>query len=488
MTRFNTLRVRLTGWYVVLLGLVLLAFSALLYTLLEHGLQQQVDQGLQVAATGALGALTVEQGRPQLQNGESENDFTLLGERGLLVRVGLLDGQIVASRGPFQSVPVPPAALTAVGQGQAHFATLAGAGRELPVRLYTLPYVAGARVVGFVQVGQSLQPTQDSLHQLLWLLLLGVPLTLGLTSLGGLFLADRALGPIDRITRAAQRISAEDLSRRLNLPPSADEVGRLAATFDAMLVRLDTAFQLQRRFAADASHELRTPLAIIKGNIGVALQRSRSAAEYQQVLTDLDDEVDRLTRLVEDLLLLARADSGHPLLHLEPLDLADLLQVVVDQVRPLAAARGIGLTLQNPPAVPMLGDPDKLLRLFLNLLDNAIKYTPAGGQITVRAAGTAAGITVTVQDSGLGMPAEQLAHIFERFYRADAARSRVNGGSGLGLAIAQWIVQAHNGQIVATSQIGAGSTFAVQLPYALPPVAGHGAAGRIPVAADLPAH
>jgi heavy metal sensor kinase len=253
-------------------------------------------------------------------------------------------------------------------------------------------------------------------------------------------------------------------------------VGRLARTFDAMLARLDEAFRRQRQFTADASHELRTPLTVIKGDIGVALNRPRGAAEYRRVLAELEDEVDRLTRLVEDLLLLARADTGRPLLQPESLDLAGLLRAVADQVRPLAEAKGLTLHLQVPDSLPLNGDPDKLIRLFLNLLDNAVKYTPAGGQVTLQATAAVGGwssavtseaspaVIVQVTDTGPGIPPEHLAHIFERFYRADESRSRAAGGSGLGLAIARWIAEAHGGRIEVDSEPGRGSTFSVWLP------------------------
>ncbi len=465
MTRFNSLRVQLTGWYVLLLGLVLIGFSGALYLILDRALDDQVDSGLQLAATQALGAVTLVDGQPQLQNSESESDFSSLAERGLLVRLATLDGRVVASEGPFAALAVPFDALAAARQGQPHFSTETAPQGDTEVRLYTVPYQERGQVYGLVQVGQSLREVASLQQQLLLVLAVVLPLTLICASLGGSFLANRALAPIDRITRAAQHIGAADLSQRLNLALSDDEVGRLARTFDAMLARLDAAFARQRQFTADASHELRTPLAIMKGDIGVALNGPRDAAEYQRVLTDLEEEVDRLTRMVEDLLLLARADTGQPLLHPELVDLTDVLQVVGDQVRTLAAAKDVALTVHTPAPLPVLGDEDKLLRLFLNLLDNAVKYTPAGGQITVAADGMdAAMLAVTVQDNGPGIPPEQLAHIFERFYRADTVRSRVGGGTGLGLAIARWIAEAHGGRIAADSRPGAGSTFTVWLP------------------------
>jgi len=460
---FSTVRVRLTLWYVLLLGLILVFFSSALYLILARGLYQQVDDGLQLAAEQVAGAVNLENGQLNWQSGEGAS----LGERGLLVRIGDLDGRIVASSGPFRDLPVPAAALVAARQGRSYFLTVSLPNDPTPVRLYSIPYQENGQVYGIVQVGQSLESVQDTLRQLLLILAIAVPFTLAIASVGGLFLADRALSPIDRITRAAQRISAEDLGQRLGLTLPDDEVGRLARTFDAMLARLDEAFRRQRQFTADASHELRTPLTVMKGDIGVALNRPRRTSEYRRVLAELEEEVDRLTRLVEDLLLLARADTGQPLLHPEPLDLAGLLRAVVEQVRPLAEAKGLTLHLQVPDVLLLNGDPDKLIRLFLNLLDNAVKYTPAGGQVTLQTnvvGGKPSAVIVRVTDSGSGIPPEHLEHIFKRFYRADESRSRAGGGSGLGLAIARWIAEAHGGRITVDSELGRGSTFSVWLP------------------------
>jgi two-component system OmpR family sensor kinase len=465
--RFRTIRVRLTLWYMLLLGLILVFFSGVLYLMLARALYQQVDGGLRLAAEQTVAAINQENGQLNLQQSGGEGEGPTLSERDLLVRIVDLGGRIVDSSGPFRDLPVPAIALTTARQGQSRFVTVSTRSDPTPVRLYSVPYQENGQVSAVIQVGQSLESVQDTLRQLLLILAFAVPVTLVVASLGGLFLADRALSPIDRITRTAQRISAEDLSQRLGLTLPDDEVGRLARTFDAMLARLDDAFRRQRQFTADASHELRTPLTVMKGDIGVALNRPRPTGEYRRVLAELEEEVDRLTRLVEDLLLLARADTGRPLLQPESLDLASLLRAVADQVRPLAEARELTLHLQVPDSLPLNGDPDKLIRLFLNLLDNAVKYTPAGGQVTLRA--TADGrrppaVSVQVTDTGPGIPRDQLEHIFERFYRADESRSRAAGGSGLGLAIARWIAEAHGGRIEVHSEPGHGSTFSVWLP------------------------
>ncbi len=466
INRISTIRVRLTLWYVLLLAIILVGFSAVLYILLDNGLDNQTDKDLQTAAEQVKGGVAQQGGQLIVQRTEGESELTPLGERGVLARVISLDGKIIESVGPFSTLPVPRGSLDAASHGQTSFDQV-DTSDGTPVRLYTVPYQENGQVYGFIEVGQSLKPSQETLQTLLLVLAVVVPGTLVLASAGGWFLGMRALSPIDRITQSARRISAEDLAQRLNLDLPNDEVGRLAATFDAMLGRLEAAFERQRRFTADASHELRTPLTIMKGDIGVALNRPRSSSEYQEVLAGLDEEVDRLTRLVEDLLLLARADTARPLLYTQPLDLRDLLVKVVEQISPLSGARGQMIEMTVPVSIPVQGDPDKLVRLFFNLLDNAVKYTQCGGRISVRVVHTEpASVQVEIADNGPGMSADELAHIFDRFYRADTSRALSTGGAGLGLSIALWIAEAHGGRISAQSEPGRGSTFSVWLPAA----------------------
>jgi heavy metal sensor kinase len=278
------------------------------------------------------------------------------------------------------------------------------------------------------------------------------------------FLAGRALSPIDAVTRTARKISAEDLSQRLNMRLPEDEVGRLARTFDEMIARLDEAFKRQRQFTADASHELRTPLTAIKGQTEVALQREREPEDYQEVLRAVNGQVDRMIRLVASLLTLARADAREIPVNREPVDLGTTVKDAVDQIRPAAADKSISVDVHADGGVRVNADQDLMLQLMLNLLDNAVKYTPVGGTIEVSWRGNGDHADLSVSDTGPGIAAEHLPHIFDRFYRADKARSRAGGGAGLGLSICRWIVEAHGGSISAASTPGQGSTFSVRLP------------------------
>jgi heavy metal sensor kinase len=303
-------------------------------------------------------------------------------------------------------------------------------------------------------------------------LALGIPFTLLAASAGGWFLAASALTPIDRITRAARQISANDLHHRLNLKLPDDEVGRLAATFDQMLARLEDAFERQKRFIADASHEMRTPLTILKGDVEVALNRPRSTEQYRETLELVNQTTDRLTTLVHELFLLARADNNQLPLDIAELNLTELLAEEVDGLAPQARKKGVVLDLNTPGELLIQGDAAKLSRLFMNLIDNAIKYTAAGDAVKVEADIQNGEARVSIADTGPGIPSQDLPHLFDRFYRVDAARSRqasqtTGSGAGLGLSIAQWLAQVHGGRIAVSSRLGYGTTFAVWLPVNL---------------------
>ena len=305
---------------------------------------------------------------------------------------------------------------------------------------------------------------EHTLYILLVVLLVMAPITVLLASGGGLFLAHRALSPIDAITRMAQRISAENLSGRIGLTGPDDEVGRLARTFDTMLARLEEAFTQQRQFAADASHELRTPLTAIIGQIDVALGWPESAEYYRATLAGIREQAQRLTRLASDLLFLARTDAQPMPQAVEPIDLGSLLPAVVTQMEPLAAERQQTIIATRSPTGMVYGNEDQLIRMLLNVLDNAIRYTPAGGRVTLGCRRRNATLEISVGDTGPGIAPEHLPRLFDRFYRVDRGRSRAQGGSGLGLAIAQSIAQLHGGQISVESIVGQGTIFIVQLP------------------------
>jgi heavy metal sensor kinase len=282
---------------------------------------------------------------------------------------------------------------------------------------------------------------------------------------GGLFLSRQALRPVEDSIRAARRLDAENLSERLPLTGAGDELDELAATTNGLLDRLAAYHAQVIRFTADASHELRSPLAAMQAAVEIALQKPREPEEYQTILATLGEQSERLTALVNGLLLLARVDAGEVTIRREAADLAGLACDVAEMFDPLAEERGIRLVADVSGPVTLSGDPSRLRQLVTNLVDNAVRFTEPGGTVTLRVHGVAGRAILRVTDTGLGIPSEHLPHIFERFYQADVARS--SGGCGLGLSICRWIVKAHGGVIEAESGQGKGAEFTVNLPMVM---------------------
>jgi signal transduction histidine kinase len=463
MKLIRSLRVRFAIWTTVLILLLLAAFGTFVYFNLSRSLTSAVDDSLAVSAAQVFSGLNIQDGRVIIPEALSPEDSGILAlsERGLTVVVLAKDGNLLQSVGPYRDVTIDITGILP-GNVQGKYLTLVDRVKENdPLRAYLLPVLDNGQVAGWVQVIQSLGPVQDALNQLLTALLLGGAALLLFAALGGYFLSARALKPIDRITQTAQQIAGgEDLSARLNLPDNGDEVSRLAATLDAMLVRLDDAFHRERQFTADASHELRTPLAAMQAILGVIREGERPVGEYRQALDDLNEETNRLRGLVEDLLHLVRGEASADLAS-ESVSLSNILIDVADSLRPLAEAKGLALIVQVPENLNLTGDTDALIRLFVNLIDNAIKYTERG-KITVVARNAQNVIEVDVIDTGIGILPQHQVYIFDRFYRVDLARS--SGGAGLGLAIARQIARTHHGRLDVQSEPGVGSTFTVYLP------------------------
>jgi heavy metal sensor kinase len=428
------------------------AGGLLLYVVLAHGLRADMERSLEVAAHGALEV--AEDGRLDL-------DPRAL-PPGYVVSLHAPDGHLLAVDGP--PLPWDNEARTALLETRQVWRSVRLGDESL--RVLAQPVFLQGKLVGIVQVGRPEEEVEHTVEQLGLVLAILVPPAVLLAGIGGLFLAGRALDPIDRITRTAASIGADDLSRRLPRETQTipDEVGRLSAAFNFMLDRLEGAFQRQRQFTADASHELRTPLMLLLTQVDVALQRPRTAEEHHRVLTSLREDLMRVRRLLDALLALARADAREVILARESIDLGELAEEVVEVMRPMAEERGIQLSSVVEEHSVVLGDQAHLMQLLVNLIENALKHTPAGGSVTV-VVGLDTKQTmalVAVRDTGVGIPAEHLPHVFERFYRVDQARS--TSGVGLGLAISRWIAEAHDGRIEVESQAGAGATFSVLLP------------------------
>jgi heavy metal sensor kinase len=337
-----------------------------------------------------------------------------------------------------------------------------------PVRVLTAPVELKPKQFGVAQIGVLVDEYYEMLDDVTWTALLASPLLLLLASAGGYWMSRRALEPVDQITRTAGEIGAHNLSERLPIRKAGDELDRLSTTLNLMFARLEAAFHQITQFTADASHELRTPVAIIRTTAELARNKPRSPEEYKKALDGILTESERTSRLIEDLLLLARADAGADNMAQEPTSLAECLRDAVAEVRVLAEHKGVGLEAAEPAECTVKGDQQAIRRLLLILLDNAIKYTPAGGKVAVHLnlenSAQRPAAVVEVRDTGVGISADDLQHIFERFYRAAKDRSRNTGGAGLGLSIARWIAEKHGGEVWAESSPETGSVFRVRLP------------------------
>jgi two-component system, OmpR family, sensor kinase len=459
-----SIRTRLTFWYTGLLAISLLSFGVLLYSLLANILITVLDDRLGGQAQ-SVGNLLQSQNDPvtSFLSGQSRLPSVSVFASQYYIQIVNPEGAILQSsdnlRG--QTLPVPPnlAADIAANRSRSYTASIGGGVR---LRIYSTPIQLDGRPVGAVQVGQNLSDLEDALAAIRSTILIGGIAALLLAAAGGVILARAALRPIQAITNTAHQITvAQDLGRRIPIAVPNDELGRLSSTINDMLARLETLFQAQQRLVADVSHDLRTPLTTIRGNLDLL---RRGAVEDPSMRADalraIGDETERMSRLVNDLLLLAQADAGLKL-HQQPVELDTLLLEVYRQAQVMA--QGVTVRLGGEDQALVAGDLDRLRQLLLNLVDNAIKYTPVGGQVTLTLRRVDGWVQLSVADTGIGIAPEDLPHIFERFYRADRSRTRRNG-SGLGLAIALWIARSHGGRLEVASEVGHGSVFTVWLP------------------------
>ena len=464
--RIRSIGARLTIWYTSLLTLTFFILGSVAYGLLAYSLLRDMDSALNgVAEVMAQRART--EGTPFFPSDVDELFRRFFGFSPLDRHIDLFDP--LGRRDPRRASPrskqlsLSPNALKNASQGLPTFETHASAG-SYPVRVLTMPVIEAGRVSNLVQVGMSLENMYKTRRRFILIMVSVLPLGLLLAGGGGWLLARRALKPVDRMTQTAQRISGEHLDERLQETESGDELDRLAKTLNDMLGRLDATFHQMRQFSADASHELQTPLTILKGEMEVALRMPRSPEEYQRVLKSGLEEIDRINHLVEGLLLLARADAGVLRLDLQPVELKKLLQEICEQMKMVAEDHSINLypSLQEPVSVH--GDREHLRRLLLNLVDNAIKYTPAGGKVTLALHSDNDWASLMIADTGIGLSKDEQQRIFSRFHRATETRSRNERGVGLGLSIARSIAEAHGGRIDVESTPGQGSTFTIHLP------------------------
>jgi heavy metal sensor kinase len=460
------IRLRLTAWYVLLLAATIACVLLVFVGRQRAALLAGVDHAL--ASRAQQIALTF--------TGGGEGDFADISDASL---AGLARGdsaaqvlsasrQVLDSSGnPVAEQPMlPPAALARVLRG--HHTTLVARLGEHRGRFRVLAVsIPTSRGPQALVVAESLGDVTRSVHALVLLAAWTTPAVLAAAGLGGWWLAGRSLAPVSRMTAAAAQIGADQLDRRIEVPPARDELRRLAETLNEMLDRVHRGLADRRRFVADAAHELRTPLAVMRSELDVELRRPSLSGAAREALTSAAQEAERMSALVANLLTLTRADEGKLALLASPLDLADVAGDVVGRLSVVAAAAGVRLRLVSARA-PVTGDRERLQQAIGNLVENAIQYSPPGGDVLIAVTASATGCEVSVTDTGPGIPADRLPHIFDRFYRVEESRSRHRGGAGLGLAICREIVHAHDGQVTVTSTPGRGTRFRIELPRSDP--------------------
>lgn len=465
-----SIRTRLTLWYVGLLALLLIVFGVALYATVYITSYQEVDRSLRQRASDIQASLatviTLQDDLSSLFERKvvflPNADVFSTGE--IYVQLRNADGKVFSRSenlgSQYLAIPSEQHARARFGQAAPSDFIV----NKTRLRLYVAPIRAkNDAVLGYIEVAQSLRQVDNTLRELATLITVSIAAGLIVAAVGGWFIAGNVLAPIGKVMTAAQKITrARDLGRRIEVPQMVDEVGRLAMTFNEMLARIEELFRAQQRFVADVSHELRSPLTAVRGNLDL-LQRgaANDPEERAQVIEAIDSETARMSRLVSDLLLLARQDAGVPIAK-QMIELDTLLLEVYRQAQ--VTAKGVTFVLGAEDQAIITGDRDRLKQVLLNLVDNAVKYTPQGGKVTLSLTKDDTWVKIAVQDTGIGIAAENIPNLFDRFYRVDKARSRDAGGTGLGLAIAKSVVDAHNGKITVESQIGKGSTFTVWLP------------------------
>ena len=465
-----SIRVRLTLGYLAVLTAILIIFSAVVYTFLGISMLNEVDHILWDRAA-QVGTVIATQNDPRtvIRTGLIDlPPLDVFSTPAVYIQVIRGDGSVARQSQNLgkQRLPLDADLLAINLRNQSALKTLVleNGGR---LRMVSVPISVREEVVGAVQVGQPLIDIDATLQRVLVLLMGGIIVTIVVAGGVGLLMSWLALQPIDRITQTAGQIArAQDLGRRLPVPATDDEVGRLVSTFNAMLERLDRLFQAQQRLGADVSHELRTPLTTIRGNVDL-LRRGADddPAERDAALDAIEGEVSHMNRLVADLLLLAQAESGMQL-EKQPVELDTLILEVYRQAQLMSATQfspgeGVTIRLGHEDQAIVEGDPDRLKQLLLNLIDNALKYTPPGGTVTLSLYRDPEWVRVSVEDTGVGIPPDVLPHIFDRFYRAQREGRK---GVGLGLSIARWIAEAHGGRLSVESEVGQGATFTLWLP------------------------
>jgi heavy metal sensor kinase len=476
--KIETVRGRLTAFYITVLAAALIIVGGLIYVLLAQALYARIDDSLHALVQIATTSLTNDLAEGQDVADAARSTAAELASRQQMLAIYDDAGQLLAEGGRDDDLTIALPAVEAIPTEDAMLQTVTEEKDDddrhrLALRRVTiLPHNARYIVVA----GSSLEPTDEELESLRQILAYVVPIALVLAGIGGWFLARQSLSPVATMAERARKMSAENLSGRLPVANPRDELGRLAETFNELLSRLEASIIMQRQlmatqrqFMADASHELRTPVNITRTAANVALQQlHREEREYRETFAIIEQQATRLSRIVDDMFTLARVDAGTYPVRQMPMYLDEVVDDVVKAARVLASTQEVSIDAVTIRSAPLTGDEDLIRRLIVNLLDNAIRYTSPGSTVRIDLEQAPRGYTLSISDSGPGIPADVQPHIFERFYRADTARTRrgdADGGAGLGLALARWIAEVHGGHLTLARSSEAGSTFTAFLPH-----------------------
>lgn len=464
---FKSIRSRLTAWYILLLGTILILFSVFLNYFLSKRLYESVDNSLTVSATVVATSAAMKFNRSPLP-GLDQFFEQFMGAGNLNKFYRIYDGSgNVGSRSDNIDASQFPLSQTAYAdalKGKNSYETFLVDGRH-PIRVITMPILREKKLVNLIQVGTSLEAVRETLRNLRIFLFTAVPSVLVLATLFARFLARRALKPISKIIQTARDIGqGQELSQRIPVFKVKDELGQLALTFNEMMDRLERSFALMRQFSSDASHELRTPLTVLKGQNELILSKQRDPKEYQEVIISNLEEINYMSKVLEDLFVLSRSDENQIQLNCKPMDLRDLVEEVCRHAEVLAEDKNITIIIAFLESVEINGDEVRLRQMIWNIMHNGIKYTQSGGELKVSLLEESGFALLSIQDTGIGIPEKDLPSIFDRFYRVDKARSRDEGGSGLGLSICKHITEAHKGNIEVESKPGVGTRFKIRIP------------------------
>ena len=464
--RLNSLRFRVTAWYICLLAATLLLFSASVYFGLAHYLRSTLEHALSEEAY-AIGDNFVElanqRGEAFVRGEVRESYAPEISRR--FIRITRHDGSILYQSGPLKKPVADIGVIRRLPQFPARgFYRRQAIPPEDQFEIFALPYRTSTGQLFLIETGTSRVPLDRILRKLLLILLLPTPLILAAAAVGGYLLMNQPLKPVVALTRQAEQIGGESISQRLPVIRTGDELERLSIALNQMLARLEDALAHIHRFSGDVSHELRTPLTILRGELEHIVQSPSLDPEFADSVGSALEEIDRMAKIVENLLAISRLDFGNAGIVSARIDLQALACSTAEQMRVLAEDKGVIVVCKPSPPVEVLGDPTRLKQIVVNLLDNAIKYTEAGGSVEITTTSAADHAVLRVADQGIGISASALPHVFERFYRADRARSRSSGGTGLGLSIVKAICSAHGGSASIASREGDGTVVTIEFP------------------------